>query len=145
MKNKSEKGITLIALVISVIVLIILASVSIAMLTSENGIITNAYNAKIATELTSIKEKIELEELSEESKNEKLRYMTVRETNEKINDIPKEYKGKVENVEVLRSLDPSCDKEAIRVVQSLPQFIPGKQNGKAVPVYFTCPIRFQLR
>lgn len=95
MKNKSEKGITLIALVISVIVLIILASVSIAMLTSENGIITNAYNAKIATELTSIKEKIELEELSEESKNEKLRYMTVRETNEKINDIPKEYKGKV--------------------------------------------------
>ncbi len=53
--------------------------------------------------------------------------------------------GKVENVEVLRSLDPSCDKEAIRVVQSLPQFIPGKQNGKAVPVYFTCPIRFQLR
>lgn len=48
--------------------------------------------------------------------------------------------GHVENVKVLRSLDPYCDKEAIRVVKSLPQWIPGKQNGRNVPVYYTCPI-----
>lgn len=53
--------------------------------------------------------------------------------------------GKVENVQVLRSLDPYCDKEAIRVVQSLPQWIPGKQNGRNVPVYYTCPIVFKLQ
>lgn len=53
--------------------------------------------------------------------------------------------GKVENVTVLRSLDPSCDKEAIRVVQSLPDWIPGKQNGRNVPVYYTCPIVFRLQ
>lgn len=48
--------------------------------------------------------------------------------------------GHVENVKVIRSLDPYCDKEAIRVVKSLPQWIPGKQNGRNVPVYYTCPI-----
>lgn len=53
--------------------------------------------------------------------------------------------GKVENVTVLRSLDPNCDKEAIRVVQSLPDWIPGKQNGRNVPVYYTCPIVFRLQ
>lgn len=53
--------------------------------------------------------------------------------------------GQVENVTVLRSLDPSCDKEAVRVVQSLPKWIPGKQNGRNVPVYYTCPIVFKLQ
>ena len=95
MKKINNKGITLIALIVTIITIILLASISIVMLTSENGIINQANTAKIATELTSIKEKIELEEVSEESKNEKIRYMTVKETNERINDIPKEYKGKV--------------------------------------------------
>lgn len=49
-------------------------------------------------------------------------------------------KGYVEDIKVLRSLDPYCDKEAVRVVKSLPQWIPGKQNGRNVPVYYTCPI-----
>lgn len=53
--------------------------------------------------------------------------------------------GFVEEVKVLRSLDPYCDKEAIRVVKSLPQWIPGKQNGRNVPVYYTCPIVFKLQ
>ena len=53
--------------------------------------------------------------------------------------------GHVENVKVIRSLDPYCDKEAIRVVKSLPQWIPGKQNGRNVPVYYTCPIVFKLQ
>lgn len=53
--------------------------------------------------------------------------------------------GSVQNVRVLRSLDPYCDKEAIRVIQSLPKWIPGKQNGKTVPVYYTLPIVFKLQ
>lgn len=52
--------------------------------------------------------------------------------------------GKVENVKVLRSLDPYCDKEAIRLVKSMPNWIPGKEDGKAVSVYYTLPIVFRL-
>lgn len=52
--------------------------------------------------------------------------------------------GAIENVTVLRSLDPTCDKEAIRVVKSMPKWIPGKQNGNNVPVYFTLPVVFKL-
>lgn len=48
-------------------------------------------------------------------------------------------KGYVEDIKVLRSLDPYCDKEAVRVVKSLPQWIPGKQNGRNVPVYYNVP------
>lgn len=58
-KNK-EKGITLIALVITIIVLLILSGVSIAMLTGDNGIITKAQDAKKQTEEAEEKEKIEL-------------------------------------------------------------------------------------
>lgn len=53
--------------------------------------------------------------------------------------------GEVTNVTVVRSLDPTLDKEAIRVVQALPKWIPGKQNGRNVPVYFTLPIMFRLQ
>jgi TonB family protein len=52
--------------------------------------------------------------------------------------------GKVSKGEILRSLDPACDKEALRVVKSLPNFIPGKQNGKKVAVWYTLPITFKL-
>ena len=63
MKGKSEKtsrGITLIALVITIIVLLILAAVSIATLTGENGILTRANDAKTSTEIAEEREKIEL-------------------------------------------------------------------------------------
>ena len=53
--------------------------------------------------------------------------------------------GKISNIEVLRSLDPSCDKEAIRVVKMLQDWIPGKQNGVNVPVYYTLPITYKLQ
>ena len=53
--------------------------------------------------------------------------------------------GLVEQVEVVRSLDPHCDKEAKRVVASLPKWIPGKQNGRNVPVFYTLPINFKLQ
>ncbi len=52
--------------------------------------------------------------------------------------------GKVSSVEILRSLDPACDKEALRVVKMMPDWIPGRQNGRAVAVYYTLPIVFKL-
>ena len=57
---KERKGITLIALVITIIVLLILAGVSIAMLTGQNGILTQAQNAKTANENKSAEEKVKL-------------------------------------------------------------------------------------
>lgn len=57
---KSQKGITLIALVITIIVLLILAGVSIAMLTGENGILTQANSAKSDTDKAQATEKINL-------------------------------------------------------------------------------------
>ena len=53
--------------------------------------------------------------------------------------------GTIDDVKVLRSLDPSCDKEAIRVVKSMPKWTPGRQNGKNVAVYFTLPVLFRLK
>lgn len=57
-KVKNTGGITLIALIITIIVLLILAGVSIAMLTGQNGILTQAQNAKQATEGAAAKEKV---------------------------------------------------------------------------------------
>ncbi|MCL2072345.1 MAG: energy transducer TonB [Marinilabiliaceae bacterium] len=53
--------------------------------------------------------------------------------------------GDVSNVKVLRPVDPSLDREAIRVVQSLPRFKPGKQRNRPVRVYYTVPIVFTLQ
>lgn len=52
--------------------------------------------------------------------------------------------GNITDVNVVRSLSPTCDKEAVRVVKSMPKWIPGRQNGKPVPVYFSLPVRFKL-
>lgn len=53
--------------------------------------------------------------------------------------------GKIGEVKVVRSKDPDLDKEAVRVVKSLPSFIPGKMNGQAVNVWYTLPITFKLQ
>lgn len=53
--------------------------------------------------------------------------------------------GNVGEVVVLRGKDPDLDKEAVRVVKSLPRFIPGKMNGQAVSVWYTLPINFKLQ
>lgn len=53
--------------------------------------------------------------------------------------------GSISNASVVRSVDPSLDKEALRVVKAMPRWIPGKQNGAAVPVWFTLPVTFQLQ
>ena len=54
-------------------------------------------------------------------------------------------KGKVKDVEIIKGVDPNLDKEAKRVIESLPKFTPGKQRGKAVRVQFTVPISFKLQ
>ena len=59
-QKEAQKGITLIALVITIIVLLILAGVSIAMLTGQNGILTQAQNAKTTNESKSAEEKVKL-------------------------------------------------------------------------------------
>ena len=69
MKKKNVKGITLIALVITIIVLLILAGVSIAMLTGENGILSQAQNAKDKTEIASEKEAVSLAYTTAYAKN----------------------------------------------------------------------------
>ena len=51
-------------------------------------------------------------------------------------------RGKVVDAMVVRSVDPDLDKEALRVVNSSPEWEPGKQKGKAVNVLFTFPINF---
>jgi len=53
--------------------------------------------------------------------------------------------GKAVNAVVSRPVDPSLDKEALRVINSLPRFKPGKQRGKPVQVYYTALINFQLQ
>lgn len=51
--------------------------------------------------------------------------------------------GSLSNFTILRSLDPTCDKEAVRVLKLLPKFIPGKLNGRVVRVYYTVPVIFK--
>lgn len=52
--------------------------------------------------------------------------------------------GSVTDIQVARSVDPSLDKEAIRVLKKMPKWIPGKQNGSAVRVKYTVPVTFRL-
>jgi protein TonB len=54
-------------------------------------------------------------------------------------------KGGVSQVSILKGVDPELDAEAIRVVNSLPTFKPGKQGGKPVPVWYMVPITFTLK
>ena len=53
--------------------------------------------------------------------------------------------GSVTDVRVAKSVDPSLDKEAVRVVGAMPRWIPGKQNGQSVRVKYTLPVTFRLQ
>lgn len=53
--------------------------------------------------------------------------------------------GRVGEVKIARSVDKDLDKEAIRVVKSLPKFTPGRQNGYPVRVWYTLPVNFKLQ
>jgi protein TonB len=53
--------------------------------------------------------------------------------------------GSVSNVEILKKVSPGLDKEAKRVVESMPKWSPAKNNGKPVRLYFNLPINFTLQ
>lgn len=52
--------------------------------------------------------------------------------------------GSISNALVLRGLDPSCDREALRVVRMMPKWIPAKQNGQPAEVSYSIPVRYKL-
>ena len=53
--------------------------------------------------------------------------------------------GSITDVKVMRSVDPSLDREAQRVIKAMPKWKPGKQNGSAVRVKYTVPVVFRLQ
>ena len=53
--------------------------------------------------------------------------------------------GSITDVNIVRSVDPSLDREAARVVSSMPKWIPGKQNGSTVRVKYNVPVQFRLQ
>jgi TonB family protein len=53
--------------------------------------------------------------------------------------------GAINRASILKGVSPELDAEALRVVKSLPEFTPGRQGGKAVPVWFSVPITFTLK
>ena len=52
--------------------------------------------------------------------------------------------GSISDIQVVRGVDPSLDKEAVRVIEAMPKWTSGKQNGEVVRVRFTLPVIFRL-
>ncbi len=52
--------------------------------------------------------------------------------------------GSITNATIRRSVDPAFDREALRVISSMPKWIPGKNNGRKVRVRFNVPVQFKL-
>jgi protein TonB len=53
--------------------------------------------------------------------------------------------GSVADVNVIRAVSPGLDKEAVRVVKIMPKFKPGRQQGKAVKVFYNVPVIYKLQ
>lgn len=53
--------------------------------------------------------------------------------------------GEISNVKILRGIGGGCDEEAVRVVENMPRWKPGKQRGKAVRVSYNLPVKFTLQ
>lgn len=53
--------------------------------------------------------------------------------------------GSIGEIQLARSIDPWLDQEAMRVVKSMPKWIPAKQNGNPVRVWYTLPVNFKLK
>ena len=53
--------------------------------------------------------------------------------------------GSITQAKVVRSVEPSLDKEAVRLVEAMPKWIPGKQNGKTVRTRYNLPVTFKLQ
>jgi protein TonB len=52
--------------------------------------------------------------------------------------------GSLSDVRIVRDIGGGCGKEAVRLVQAMPKYLPGKQNGQAVRVKYTLPVAFKL-
>lgn len=52
--------------------------------------------------------------------------------------------GKLEDIRIVKSVSPECDQEVIRIIQLMPNWVPGIKDGKAVRVKMNLPFRFQL-
>ena len=53
--------------------------------------------------------------------------------------------GTITNAELLKGVDESMDNEALRVIKNMPNWFPGKNNGRVVRTKFVIPVRFQLK
>ncbi len=53
--------------------------------------------------------------------------------------------GEISEIQVIKSLGGGTDEEAMRVVKTMPKWTPGKQNGRAVPVRYTLPVRYTIK
>ena len=53
--------------------------------------------------------------------------------------------GSITDAEIVRSVYPSLDAEALRVINAMPKWVPGRQSGKAVRVKYTVPLTFSLK
>ena len=76
--RKKDNGITIISLVVTIIILLILAGVSIATMTGDNGLITQTNKAKVKTEILEIKEQFELEEIKREELGKQISFGTIK-------------------------------------------------------------------
>jgi protein TonB len=138
----------------------------------DNLILDLEDNANLGVEITDYVEAIEEEEVEEEAipfqlvetkpsfnggdanefskwVNSKLVYPEIAKENGVQGRVTLQFTveadGRVTNVKVLRGVDESLDKEAVRVVSSSPKWKPGKQRDRAVKVTYTFPVIFQLR
>ena len=113
MKTKENKGITLIALAVTIIVMLILAGVTIATLTGENGIITNSRKAKIQNELSKYKEEVELYVANKYLENQGFNIETLTAGKNSLN-----YSGKEESEEgSIKTIIPDIADEYIEIMQ----------------------------
>ena len=80
--------------------------------------------------------------------SQNLKYPAIAEENgiqgRVICDFVVERDGQVTDVKVIKAVDPSLDNEAVRVIQAMPKWKPGKQDGKPVRVKYALPISFKL-
>ena len=134
-EKENNRGITLIALVITIIILLILAGVTLATLTGDNGIITRATEARISTELSAYKEELELYKVNKTSENTNFieETLTAGKTDLNYNTKNEEETGNIktiitdisdkyfEKLEVIKGklLINTQDKTEIKVAQSL--------------------------
>ena len=120
--KKKEKGITLIALVVTIVILLILASISIGALTGDNGIIDQAHTAKEDTEIASWEEQIDLAIIDAEKKHR----------NPTLDDVKEELKNKgiiTNNEQVKENGDIETNEPTYIITGKLDDYLPRIPQG----------------